>query len=134
METRFSYGLSMHFLYLFVHKIAQWVSHKISNNRFLDSFTLTRHQACIVCFFDYCTRYLVCSTSLICRWDVEDGCARRPLLCTSARRGVSLSAHDSETVYYRRPVCPITQNISRDTKNTFISTVIPIHCSVATSP
>ena len=50
-----------------------------------------------------------CSTSLICRRDVEAGCARRPpVFSTSARRGVSLSAiallllltHDSATVYH----------------------------------
>jgi len=34
-----------------------------------------------------------CSTSLICRRDVEAGCARRPpVFSTSARRGVSMSA------------------------------------------
>ena len=49
-----------------------------------------------------------CSTSLICRRDVEAGCARQPpVYSTSTRRGVSLSAialllllaHDSGTVY-----------------------------------
>ena len=56
-----------------------------------------------------------CSTSLICRRDVEASCARRPpVYSTSARRGVSLSAialllllaHDSGTVYLPRSSLP----------------------------
>ena len=40
-----------------------------------------------------CTCQTGCSTSLICRRDVEAGCARQPpVFSTSARRGVSLSA------------------------------------------
>jgi len=77
-----------------------------------------------------------CSTSLICRRDVEAGCARRPpVYSTSARLGVSLSAialllllaHDSGTV------CPITHNISSETENSFILTIIPRHCSLTAS-
>ena len=34
----------------------------------------------------------------------------------------------------RRPVCPITHNILSETENTFISPIIPRHCSVAASP
>ena len=35
---------------------------------------------------------------------------------------------------WRRPVCPITHNLSSETENTFISAIIPRHCSLAVSP
>ena len=73
------------------------------------------------------------STSPICRRDVEAGCAGRPpVSLTSVRRDLLLSAivrlllpaRDSGTVFLSTSSLPVTHNISSETENSFISTII----------
>ena len=70
-----------------------------------------------------------CSTSLICRRDVEAGCDHRPpVSSTSARRGMSLLAiallllvtHDSGTVYLLMSSLPrYSQHFARSSKHIY---------------
>ena len=73
-----------------------------------------------------------CSTLLICRLrsstsSLFDVHCRRLLFCSCWPTTLEQSV-------CRRPVCPITRNISSQTENTFISAIIPRYCSVAASP
>ena len=86
-----------------------------------------------------------CSTSLICRPDVEAGCARRPPVSSmSARRDLLLLAialllllamHDSGTVYLLMFSLPHhSQHFARSWKHVFRHAVIPRHCPLVASP
>jgi len=94
----------------------------------------------------HCTSVLVRPVA-VRRWSVDktsrpaalvdlQSCRRPPVAACHCWRWIFCCCWPTtlEQSTCRRPVCPITHNMSSETENTFTLAVIPRHCSVAASP